>query len=279
MIYIVIPVFNRKNFTRDCLESLRTQSCKDFKTIVVDDGSTDGTGEMLRTDFPEVIVLEGDGNLFWTAGTNLGIRYALENDASYILTLNNDTIVPEGFMDRMVYWSRREPDALLGALSVDINSKTPYYGGELVNWRRGSGIFLLDTLPAENRKGLHEVSLFPGRGLLIPRKVFDKIGLFDEKTFPHYAADNDFTLSARRHGFKIYCNYDAWLYMYPDATGTILNRRKKNVKRYFNHLFGIRGGGNLRNYTIYVLRHCPPSQIPAALFVGYIRRIGGYWIR
>ena len=88
MVFIIIPVHNRKALTHDCLASLETQTWKDFRVIVVDDGSTDGTADMLRTMFPSVIVLTGNGNLFWTAATNLGIRYALAQGATHILTLN-----------------------------------------------------------------------------------------------------------------------------------------------------------------------------------------------
>ena len=63
MIYIVIPVFNRKQFTKDCLDSLRKQTDKRFKVVVVDDGSTDGTSDMLKEEYPEVHILYGDGNL------------------------------------------------------------------------------------------------------------------------------------------------------------------------------------------------------------------------
>jgi GT2 family glycosyltransferase len=91
MIYIVIPVFNRINFTRECLISLRGQTYTDYKTLVVDDGSTDDTEEIIKREFPEVKVLKGDGNLWWTGATNMGIEYALkighEND--FILTLNS----------------------------------------------------------------------------------------------------------------------------------------------------------------------------------------------
>jgi GT2 family glycosyltransferase len=60
VIHIVIPVHNRKNFTRDCLISLRDQTIE-HKTIIVDDGSSDGTREMLQVEFPEIVVIEGDG--------------------------------------------------------------------------------------------------------------------------------------------------------------------------------------------------------------------------
>src|SRR5258705_1835881 len=91
-IYIIIPVHNRKEFTRNCLYSLERQTRPCHQIIVVDDGSTDGTSEMLAKEFPGVIVLSGDGSLFWTAAINLGVRLALTLGAEYVLTLNNDTV-------------------------------------------------------------------------------------------------------------------------------------------------------------------------------------------
>jgi hypothetical protein len=139
---------------------------------------------------------------------------------------------------------------------------------------------LLDVLPEEKKRGgLHEVHLYPGRGLLIPTKVFETIGLFDEKGLPHYMADHDFTVTAFRHGFKIYCNYDAKLYTYPEEGGDHKIRVSKTLGNYFKHLFSIRGGGNLKNFTVYTLRNCPKKDIPVSLLMGYIRRIGGFWVK
>ena len=278
-LYVIIPVHNRKEYTRDCLNSLNRQTYQDFKIIVVDDGSVDGTGEMLMSEFPEVTVVLGDGNLFWTAAINKGVRYALSQNADYVLTLNNDTIAEENFVEKMMYWSSQKPQALLGAFDLDIKTKKPYYGGERVNWKWSKSDFLLDELSPNLFTGLHEVSLFPGRGLLIPRKVFDTIGLFEENKLPHYMADYDFTLMAKRNGFPVYCNYDAHLYTYPEEGGDHKTRSVKNLGNYFEHLFGIRGGGNLKNFTIYTFRNCPPKFLLPSLLVGYIRRIGGFWIK
>jgi GT2 family glycosyltransferase len=279
MICIVIPVYNRKRFTKDCLQSLRIQTMPADHVIMVDDGSTDGTKEMLRDEFPEVIVIEGDGNLFWTAAINLGIRRALSLKADYILTLNNDTVAFPDFVEKMLWQAKNNPRALLGALDIDITSKKPYYGGEIFNWRSGASKYLLQTLGKEDQKGIHEVSLFPARGLLIPRIVFETIGLFEEKRLPHYMADFDFTLLAIKKGFKVYCNYEAKLYTYPEEAGDHKIRKRKTLKNYFNHLFTIRGGGNLRNFTVYTLRNCPTKDIPFALVAGYARRLGGFWVK
>lgn len=278
MIYTVIPVHNRKNFTRECLISLRLQT-PEHKVVIVDDGSTDGTKEMLQTEFPEVIVVEGDGNLFWTAAINLGIRHALELGADYIFTLNNDTIAAPDLLEKMLLWAERTPDALLGAFDIVAKTMKPHYGGEVVIWRWDKSRFLLDELKPDEQHGIHEVSLFPGRGLLIPRKVFDKIGFFEEKLLPHYMADYDFTHLARRNGFKIYCNYDAKVYTYPEESGNHLIQKSKTWRNYYNHLFSIRGGSNLKNYTIYIWRNCPWQEMPMSLFVGYMRRIVGFWLK
>jgi len=278
-IYIIIPVHNRKEFTRNCLLSLRQQTYKYFKVVVIDDGSTDGTEEMLTNEFPEVYIIKGDGNLWWTAATNLGVKYALENNVDYILTLNNDTIATEDFLEKMVYWAERTPKSLLGAFALDANTKQPVYGGEIINWKWANSKFLLDILPKEQWYGLHEVTHFPGRGLLIPAEVFKKIGLYDAKHFPHYAADYDFTHKAIRAGYKVYCNYDAKLLIYPDASGNIENRKKKSLKNYYNHLFGIKGGGNIIYNWRYAVFNCPKEYVLFYLIKTNLQIIFGYWIK
>ncbi|HEX8038190.1 MAG TPA: glycosyltransferase family 2 protein, partial [Chryseosolibacter sp.] len=207
MVYIIIPVFNRKEFTRTCLLSLERQTLQDHKIIVVDDGSTDGTKDMIREEFPDVTVLFGNGSLYWTASVNLGIRHALSEGAEYIMTLNNDTVAEKHLMEKMRFWSQEKPQALLGALDIDSISRRPYYGGEIVHRLWNTSTFLLNKLPERDRTGLHKVSLFPGRGLLIPRNVFETIGLFEQNKLPHYMADYDFTRMAADHGFEIFCNY------------------------------------------------------------------------
>jgi GT2 family glycosyltransferase len=278
MLYIVIPVFNRKEFTRACLQSLRHQTTTDFRVVVVDDGSTDGTGQMLREEFPEVLVEQGDGTLFWTAGVNLGIRRALREGACLIMTLNNDVVTAPDFVADMLAKSAQQPTAVLGALELDIATGQPVYGGEILDWRTNTRHDLLAELPTHRRHGLHPVTYLPGRGLLIPRVVLETIGLFDEKRLPHYLADFDYTSVARRHGFPVYCNYDACLSTYPEESGQEITRRHRSVRGYYQHLFGIRGGGNLRNFTWFGLKNCPRPYLPYFLLNGYARRLVGYFL-
>jgi len=278
MLYIVIPVFNRKQFTRECLLSLQQQTTDAFRTIVVDDGSTDGTDEMLATEFPEVEVVTGDGNLFWTAGVNLGIRRALDLGATRVMTLNNDVITMPDFLAQMLRAADKHPTAVLGALELDAATNEPIYGGELLDFRTNTRRDLLKELSADQRHGLHPVTYLPGRGLLIPKVVIDKIGLFDEKRLPHYLADFDYTSVARRAGFQVLCNYDARLSTYPEESGQTITRKGRSLKGYYQHLFGIRGGGNMVNFTHFALKNCPKLYLPYFLLNGYARRLIGYFL-
>lgn len=278
MLYIVIPVFNRSHFTRECLLSLRAQTLTQFRTIVVDDGSTDGTAQMLATEFPEVEVLTGDGNLFWTAGVNVGIRRALALGATHVMTLNNDVVTKPDFIEQMLLSSGANPDAVMGPLELDAATEQPIYGGEQLDFRTNTRHDLLEKLPAGQRTGLHPVTYLPGRGLLIPKKVIDKIGLFDEKRLPHYLADFDYTSVARRAGFPVFLNYDARLSTYPDESGQTITRKHRSLQGYYQHLFGIRGGGNMVNFTHFALKNCPKPYLPYFLLNGYARRLLGYFM-
>ena len=277
MLYIVIPVFNRLAFTRACLESLRRQTSQAFRVIVVDDGSTDGTGACLAEEFPEVEVLGGPGGLFWTAAVNRGIRRALALDADPVMTLNNDTLAPPDFVWNMLLWARRQPRALLGPLELDAATGQPVFGGERFSFLTHTTRRLLDVLGPDDRTGLHPVTFLPGRGLLVPAQVFKALGLFDEGRLPHYLADYDFTSQARRHGFPVFVNYAAHLLTYPAASGQAETRRHRSLRGYAEHLFGIRGGGNLVNFSHFAIKNAPAAYLPFFLLNGYARRLLGYF--
>ncbi len=278
MIYIIIPVFNRWKFTKACLESLKSQNFQDFKVIVVDHGSSDGTSSFILKEFPDVIVLNGDESMWWTAATNFGIQYALEHNADFILTLNNDTIAEPDYLRELFNAVQNAPkDSLIGSTAIDVQHKNVIYRGERLKWFSESTIYLTE-IKQRPKDGLLKVTHFPGRGLLVPKRVFEKIGLFDEKHFPHYMADYDFTINAAKHGFDIYCSWDAKVAIYPEASSANILKVKKTIGGYKEHLFGIRGGGNLPLFYRYAFRNCPFYAIPSHVMLGTARRLLGYWL-
>src|SRR4030095_6703004 len=100
-ICVVVPVFNRRHYTEALLRCMRQQTFNNFQVIVVDDGSTDGTSEMISQHFKEVQLLRGNGNLWWTGARNVGIRHAMvqaaETDA--VLVINDDLEVDPDYLE------------------------------------------------------------------------------------------------------------------------------------------------------------------------------------
>ena len=276
MIFIVTPVYNRKEFTKNYLEALSKQTDENFKIIIVDDGSTDGTSEMIEEEFPNVILLKEKGDLWWAEATNVGVRYALDQGAEYIMTLNDDTVPETDYIEKMIYWSQKKPKALLGALAIDAYSSEIIYGGVWFHWRTHKYEHIWENLSCEEKKGLHEVNTFPGRGLLIPSEVFNIIGFYDSKSFPQTFADIDFTARAINKGYKIYCNYDAKIKIFPDESGGSILRKNKSLKNYYLHLFGKKGAGNLKWFIIFIMKNAPKKYLLQNLFIGVSRRLIGY---
>ena len=144
-IFIIIPVHNRKDFTRNCLLSLRKQTFQNFTTVVIDDGSLDGTSEIIQKEFPEVILLHGDGNLWWAGATNLGVNYALENGtkSDYILTMNDDTIIRPNYIETLLECASKHPRSLIGSIAIINNDRRIIEdGGVKINWYTAKFNFL-----------------------------------------------------------------------------------------------------------------------------------------
>lgn len=280
--YVVIPVFNRRGTTRACLEALAEQTASGFTVVVVDDGSTDGTSDMIAAEFPDVALLRGDGSLWWSGATNEGVRYALEHGAEFVIALNDDTRPAPDLIEQLVSAGRANPGALIGAAGRDPGTGRYVWGGTRVRWLTASAEDLLHTLPVERQRGLHAVTHLPGRGLLVPASVFGEVGLFAAREFPQAAADFDFTLRAARAGHPLYIDFDAVLETDPTRDGGAAFAEERSWANYRRHLFHRRGSGNLPMFWRFAWRNCPPLYLVPYLMIGTARRLGGYlrdWAR
>ncbi len=189
---IIIPVHNRKQTTLRCLHSLRAARLPaDFGIVVVDDGSTDGTGAAIAAEFPSVVVERGNGELYWTGGITLGMKRALAEGAEFLFWLNDDCIPEPEALPRMLRHLGQNPRSICGAacfLPGATEAEPTAFRG-----RRDVGPSGPET----------EVDGLNGYCVGMPANVCKDIGFPDERRLPHYGADSIYTLKARHAGYRI----------------------------------------------------------------------------
>ncbi len=211
---LLVPVFNNLEFTKNCLKKLDELLSKDhldhldYSIIIIDDGSKDGTSQWIKANFPDVIVLAGDGNLWWSGGINMGAAFAVQQgDYNYVMLWNNDIQPSDDYFTAL--------DSLIPHLSEDtiIGSKIYNMGEENIVWSFGgrfnpqSGkLYMLGYEEADGEKFASPVRAdwLPGMGTLVPIKVIHKIGYWDAVNFPQYHGDSDFTYRAKLSGFELW---------------------------------------------------------------------------
>lgn len=221
-VFIVIPVHNRLELTNRCLLSIEHQDYKEKTIIVVDDGSTDETSSYIIEQFPRVKLLSGDGNLWWTGATNLGISLAMRkaNPNDFVLLLNNDLIIKPNYLSSIVSIANQKPDTIIG--SVEVHEEEPKIilsGGVRIDWLTAKHHVLNENERLTNfsKKHTESVSVLTGRGTLYPISVFHQVGLFDNRIIHR----SDYELPRRAHlaGYELIVHYSS-------VVKTISNRRK-----------------------------------------------------
>lgn len=270
-VYIVMTVHNRAELTLACLSYVADQSYTDYEVVVVDDGSTDNTSTLIAEQYPEVTVLQGDGNLWWTGGMNKGISYVLEHahDTDAIVTLNDDTYFEQNYIANLVHAAQKHPGACVGSLLKNYFQKEIIEdSGVKINWNG----YTYYQIPFDETKKEVAVDTLSCRGALIPVSAMKNVGMFDVRHLPHYNADYDFFIRAERQGVPLYMSYDAVIYNKED-----LNSKKKR-KSIWWRMFNRKSSSNIGVHYFMILKRSP-SKLSAVknLFAYTGRSITKLW--
>lgn len=204
-VYILVLNWNGKDDTMDCLKSLQFTNYDNYKIVLVDNGSEDGSVSAVREKFPDVEIVETGKNLGFAGGNNVGIQYAMKQGADYIFLINNDTIVNPDYLKELVVAADADPE--IGAAGSKIyyfsESNRIWFAGGKINWLKNKGEHIgLDEIDVGQYDEMGEVGFLTGCSLLLKREVVEKVGLLRDDYFLYYE-DADYSLRIKNAGYKI----------------------------------------------------------------------------
>ena len=202
----VLAAYNRKDLTLACLRSLRAQRAEGMTldTFVLDDASSDGTGEAIAERFPEAVLLRGNGQFYWNEGMRAAFAAAIDRDYDYYLWMNDDTALDDGALARLLDAERRlreQGETLAIVVGTTRHPRTGEltYGGKVrpSRWRP------LRWKLVEPGDAPRECETMNGNTVLIPRGVVQRVGNIDP-AFVQQMGDYDYGLRARAAGCSVW---------------------------------------------------------------------------
>jgi hypothetical protein len=236
-ISVIVLGWNSEKYISPCLKSLEELDLGDVRLeiVVVDNGSTDGTVNLVKRDFPKVTVIETGSNLGYAGGNNVGIRYALQKNNDFIWIVNPDVYVDKNSLKELLLTAKKFTSGGIFGSKIyfapgyefhkDRYSKSEighviWFAGGVIDWSNMEG----------KHRGVDQVDngqfdidcntdFVTGASMFVRRKVFDVVGLLDEKYFLYYE-ENDFCQRAIKWGWKlIYVSMSKAWHANAQATG------------------------------------------------------------
>lgn len=244
---VVVLNWNGWQDTLACLASLARLDYPDFRLLVVDNGSTDGSAGKISEAMPWVELLQTGANLGFGGGCNAGMRRALAGDAAYVWLVNSDATVDSGALSALVKVAEQNP--ALGAVGsvlyeVDKPEVIQLWGGGRVN-------FWLGLSRHQISPGVPD--FISGASVLLSRTALEEVGLFDEQTFFMYWEDTDLAFRLRSAGWQLAVADESRIWHKQSAT---LGKGSPLLDQYFT-----------QSAVRFFRRHAPLPIIPVSLML------------
>jgi len=246
-ITVILVNYNSYSDTLECVHSLKQIDYCKFDIVIVDNGS--GDKGLLEKDTylnETTTILYSKNNGGFSYGNNVGIKYALDKGADYVLLLNNDTIVEPDFLTKLLDCAQKK-----GACGIVTGQSRYYSRPDEINFRGGKFNYKLGTPeyvdPHVEEEVREDITFATGCLLLIPKSTIIKVGFLDESFFM-YGEDTDYCMRVLQAGLKIYYCDDAVIYHKISAS----SGECSDFKTYYilrNSLYIIKQYGNNQGYA------------------------------
>lgn len=258
IIYICTAIHNELGYAEKLIKSILKNKYINYKIIVADNGSTDGATKIIRKKYPQVLIVEGDNSVLWTGGLNLAINEAMKaaDKKDYVLTINTDCTIPSNYLELIYKRAKISKNIVCGSVEIDYKTRKPRAGYLYANWSKGEWINDL-TL----NKGIQEVDWLTTKGTITNVGLIRKNGVLNQRIFPHYASDVEWTSRLKKSGAKLIIDPNIKLYSDVSHTGISYGNlpNKISIKYAYKLLFSRKSSVNLIDHFNLIKNVCPPE--------------------
>jgi GT2 family glycosyltransferase len=220
-VFVVIPNWNGADLIAECLDSLQAQTLQ-AKIVVVDNGSVDESIFIIESNYPDVVLLKQPKNLGFAGGVNVGIRYAMTENATAVALFNNDAVANPHWLENLVKSLEENPKAgivtgkLLRQNKKHIDSTGDFYSIWGMPFPRDR-----NHVDSGRRNAPEKVFGASGGASLYRSSMMNDIGFFDDRFFAYYE-DVDISFRAQLAGWKVIYEPTAVAYHHMSATSSKL---------------------------------------------------------
>lgn len=249
-IYILLPVHNRKEITRSFINCLISQTFKNYHLLLIDDGSTDGTAEMVKERVENLTIIQGKGDWWWAGSLQQGYQWLQNNtigNSDIILIINDDTSFVKDFLEIAVNTFIEKKQILLSAYSYSLQTNELFDAGVAIDWRNRK-MSMTEETPL--------ISCFSTRALFLRWEDFKLTGSFYPRLLPHHAADYEFTSRAIRKGIQPILNPSLKIWINESTTGYNSISTEHGWK-LIKQVFSIKSSLNPISITVFIALSCP----------------------
>jgi len=263
-VYILLPVHNRKEITRGFMACLAAQEFLDYHLVLIDDGSSDGTSDMVRSIIPATTVLRGNGTWWWAGSLQQGLNWLKQRqieDETVVLFINDDVNFAPDYLDRAVRLMAGKARTLVLSRFKNRESGEIRETGVTANLRR------LTFTPAASGDRINCLST---RGLFAHWGDIKAIGDFYPRLLPHYLSDYEYTIRANRKGFKCETSAELLIGVNKESTG-YRAIEEVSLGRFFKKYCSKRSTANPAYWSSFVLLASGPIWVIPNLLRVWLR--------
>lgn len=266
--YVIAVILNtnRREDTLACLASLQESRYANFKAIVLDNASTDGSVEAIGSRYPHAEIIALTDNRGYAGNNNVGIAAALAQGADWVLVLNEDTVLDPDCIGRMVAAGQADDQiGIVGPLVYHHDEPTVIQSAGGAMDSRLNAWHVGENQPDSGQfQQIRAVDWVSGCAIMVHREVIEAVGMLDERFF-YYWEETEWCLRSRRAGWRIVHVAQAKLW----HKGVQRNYRPSANVTYYN----------TRNHLLMAQKHKAPLWVQAYLWLQIVRTLISWTVK